>query len=71
MGNPKFNHEDQSMEPHSLVRYDNHKDYLRVQPITVIVQPQLIAHGTDEGERYNEWRVMSPAVVWLDSLITA
>jgi hypothetical protein len=63
MGNSKFNIGDHSMEPDSLARYDNHRDALRGQLITVIVQPQLTAHITDEGERYNEWRVTGSHLV--------
>jgi len=58
------------MEPHTLVRYDDHPDQLFGRPFTVVVHPIVEAFGTDEGEGYGEnGRVWAKAVVWLDSRI--
>lgn len=58
------------MEPHTLVRYDDHADHLFGRPFTVVVHPIVEAFGTDEGEGYDQkGRVWAKAVVWLDSRI--
>jgi hypothetical protein len=56
------------MEPHPLVRYDDHQDQLFGRPISVVVHPIVKAFGTDEGDAYDQpGRVWAKAVVWLDS----
>jgi hypothetical protein len=56
------------MEPHTLVRYDDHPDQLSGRLFTVVVHPIVEAFGTDKGEGYDQkGRVWAKAVVWLDS----
>ncbi len=58
------------MEPHTLVRYDDHPDQLVGRPFTVVVHPIVEAFGTDDGEGYDQnGRVWAKAVVWLDSRV--
>ena len=67
MGRPVFDLDSEGMEPHGLVRYDEHEDNLHGKPISVVVHPLLKAFGTDEAKNYDKSRVWAPAVVWLDS----
>jgi len=62
-----FNINNPRMEPHTLVRYDDHEDQLLGKPITVLVHPLVEVYGTDEGEDYNKSRIWVPGEVWLDS----
>jgi hypothetical protein len=66
LGHPTFDANSPYLEPHPLVRYDDH-DRLKNKPITVIVHPLLQVYGTDEAKDYDEGRVWAPAVVWLNS----
>jgi hypothetical protein len=58
------------MEPHTLVRWEDHPDQLFNRPISVLVHPLVEALGTDEGDAYDQpARPWAKAVVWLDSRV--
>ncbi len=54
-------------DPDTLVRYDDHEDYLKGRMVTVIVHPLITVHGTDEANDYDQERIWAKGVVWLDS----
>jgi hypothetical protein len=70
MDRPLFDSESRCLDPDSLVRYDDHEDELRGRPITMIVHPILVVYGTDEAKEYDNVRVWTKGVVWLDSRMT-
>jgi hypothetical protein len=64
----QFDIADLQMKPYPLVRYKNHPNWLKDEPVTLIVHPLLEIYGTDEGEDYdNNPRILMPAEVWLES----
>lgn len=67
LNNPAFDAESPYFNPDNLVRYEDHEDQLKGQPISVMVHPLLLVYGTDEAETYDNKRVWAKGVVWLDS----
>lgn len=53
------------MEPHQSQELDSSSAF-RGSPITMVIQPAIVAWGTEEGERYDEaTRVWLKSRVWL------
>ncbi|THV47570.1 hypothetical protein BGAL_0302g00130 [Botrytis galanthina] len=69
--NPEFYPEAKHLVPHSSVDYENYEDQLRGRPISIIVHPLLLVHGTDDAKDYDHRRVWAPAEVWLDSSVSS
>lgn len=41
------------IEPHTLVRYDDHPNHLFGRPFTVVVHPIVESFATEEGDGYD------------------
>ncbi|PQE23298.1 hypothetical protein CJF30_00010804 [Rutstroemia sp. NJR-2017a BBW] len=64
---PIFDPENVCLELHSSVHVEEHKDQLLGRPIEVVIYPLLQAYGNADAENYDAGRVLTPAMVWLDS----
>ncbi|KAF7862562.1 hypothetical protein EAF04_007435 [Stromatinia cepivora] len=62
--NPLFDINDRMMTLHTMVKED-FENKLTGQPITLVVNPAIVAYGTEDGEDYETPRVWAPAEVWL------
>lgn len=63
----KFNIREKSLKAHSLHQMDDPEDHsLDGKMIKILVHPAVLIAGTHEAERYDEYSVLVPAVVWLD-----
>jgi hypothetical protein len=69
LDHPTFDKDNPQFVPHPQVRYDEHDDLLKGEPIILIVHPLLKFYGTEEGQDYDEGRMWmwAPAEVWLNS----
>lgn len=65
--NLSFDAESPELDPDALVRFEDHKDHLKDRQVTVMVHPLLKVYGNDEAKDYDQGRVWSKGVVWLDS----
>ncbi|KAJ8069447.1 hypothetical protein OCU04_003101 [Sclerotinia nivalis] len=62
--NPLFDTDDRTMTLHSMVKEDV-ENKLTGRPITLVVNPAIVAYGTEDGEDYESPRIWAPAEVWL------
>lgn len=52
------------MTAHPLVKFNDHKEDWTERQIGLVAHPLLLIWGNEEGEKYDEYRVLVPAEVW-------
>jgi len=57
-------HDSALMTLHPFVTSNGNKNDLTSRQIGLVIHPLLLIYGTDDGDKYDEYRVLMPAEVW-------
>jgi hypothetical protein len=60
-----FSVDSRIMEAHTTIDIEQNAHEWDDNPVDLVIQPAIIAHGNERGENYTEFKVSSKAVVWM------